>query len=733
MSTIKNISRRKFIKNVGLVSGGLILAYHLPSCTGESEIRLADDGTYFNPNLFVQLKKNGELVLLSSRSEMGQGIRTSLTSAIADEMEADWKYVSVKQATGDAIFGDQNTDGSRSIRTILEPMRKMGAIAKAMLITAAANKWQVSESECAAENHYIINKTNNEKVFYGNLVEDASKLEAPKDVVLKDKKNFNYIGKELKSIDVHDFVTGNAKYGIDIRQPNMKFACIARCPVTFGTAKSFNKDEVLKINGVIDVIEFNRIERPFGPLGGIAVIAENTWAAIKGKEALNIEWDYGKNKSYNSEAYLEEITANVHKKGKEIKNEGSVNNAFKNAETLVESTYILPHLVHAPMEVPNATANVLEGSCEVWAPTQTPQTARIEIAGFLKLDIEKVTVNVTFLGGGFGRKSKPDYIVEAVVLSKAIKNPVQVVWTREDDIQNSYYHAVSAQYLKGSLNKDGKVTGWLHRTAFPSIASTFAPNITHGAGFELGLGVTNLPYDIENMRCESGKAIAHVRIGWLRSVCNIFHGFSINVFVDELAAKANKDALEFRLNLFGKNRIIPSAESEHKYDIARLKNVLVKAAKNANYSKKLPKDHGIGLAVHYSFLSYVATAVEVSVIENKLKVHKITTVIDCGLAVNKNSIKAQMEGAGIFGMSLAYYGKITAKDGAIQQSNYHDYPMLRINEAPEFDIEIVESNEKSTGVGEPGVPVIAPAIINAIFNATGKRYYSLPLSDHGLV
>ena len=734
MNPIQKLSRRSFIRSVGLASGGLIIACNFPSSDEEATKLKPFNGSSFEPNLFVQLKDNGELILIASRSEMGQGVRTSMTSIIADEMDADWKFVSVEQAIGHPKYGNQNTDGSRSVRTLYETMRKMGATAKAMLIAAAAQKWQVDESDIKTDNHYVINTINNNKIFYGDLVKEAAAVDVPENPPLKDSKDFKYIGKGLKSVDGAGFASGKPKYGMDIKITGMKYAAIARCPVTFGTVKSFDKTGALAVSGVQDVIEIPRIARPFGPLGGVVVIANNTWEALKGKEALKVEWDMGDNSSYDSIAYAEMITKNVHKKGKEFRNDGNVNKAFNRATHTVESTYNLPHLVHAPMEVPNATAWVKEdGTCEVWAPTQAPQTTRDEVAAYLEIDVENVRINVTFLGGGFGRKSKPDFIVEAVMVSKAINAPVQVVWTREDDIQNSYYHAVSAQYMKASLDDNGNVTGWLHRVAYPSITSTFAPDTGYGAGFEFAQGLTNIPYQIDNVRCENGKAPAHVRIGWYRSVYNIIQGFSVNVFVDELAVKAGKDPLQFRLDLIGNDRV-EEHPSGHHFNSAKMKHVLKTVAKNANYGKNLDEGHGIGIAMHYSFFSYVASIVEVSVKNDKLKVHKIHSVIDCGTAVNTDSIESQMQGAAIFGMSLAYYGKITAKEGAIEQSGYHDYKMTRIHQAPEeIHVEIIKNNDKPTGVGEPGVPPIAPAIINAIFNASGKRYYSLPLMDHGLV
>ncbi len=732
MHKIQLVTRRNFIKSIGLASGGLIIACSIPA-SKEDETKLKPfNGTTFEPNLFIQLKDNGELILLASRSEMGNGVRTSLTSVIADEMDADWSLVSVKQATGDTKFMDQNTDGSRSIRYLFEPMRVMGATARAMLISGAAAKWGVDASTLTTAKHYVIDPETNKKLFYGDLVKEASEVPVPENPTLKEAKDFNYIGTNLKSIDGKDFTSGKPKYGMDIKMEGMLYAAVARCPVTFGTVKNYDKSATLKIDGVKDVIELPRVAKPFGPLGGVVVIATNTWAAFKGKEALNVEWDYGTNEQYTSASYNQMILENVKKKGKEVRSDGNVNSAFKNAEHIVESTYQLPHLVHAPMEVPNATAWVHDGKCDVWAPVQDPQTTRSEVVRYLETNEENVTINVTFLGGGFGRKSKPDFVLEAVAISKKVNAPIQVVWTREDDIQHSYYHAVSAQYMKGALDKDGRVTGWLHRVAYPSITSTFAPDTGYGAGFEFSQGLSNMPYQIENVRCENAKAPAHVRIGWLRSVYNIIQGFSVNVFVDELAAKTKKDPLQFRLDMLSKDVVIEDPSGYH-FESSKLKNVLSLAAKNANYGKDLPPGHGLGIACHYSFFSYVASIIEVSVIDNALKVHNIHSVIDCGTAVNTNTITAQMEGAAIFGLSLAYYGKITAKGGVIEQSNFHDYQMLRISNAPNINVEIVKSNSKPTGVGEPGVPVIAPALINAIYNAKGKRYRSLPLTDEGLV
>jgi len=471
----------------------------------------------------------------------------------------------------------------------------------------------------------------------------------------------------------------------------------------------------------------------FGMLGGVAVIANNTWSAFQGKNNLNIEWESGLNETYNSEKFKEKLIGRIQNKAKVVPPfKGNVDKAFENADKVIEATYTMPHLVHAPMEVPNALAWVRDGKCDVWAPVQDPQTVRAEIAHFFGFAIEDITINVMMLGGAFGRKSKSDFVVEAVALSQKIKAPVQVVWTREDDIQHSFYHAQNAQYLKGSLDKKGKVTGWLHRVAFPSITSSFKPMSNYIAGFELGMGFTNNPYDIENIQIENAKAESHLRIGWLRSVSNIISGFGINSFVDELAMVSGKDAIDFRLDLLGKDKV-PTEKSPHPFNVARLKNVLLEAKKLSKWGRELPEGHGLGVAIHYSFYSYVATVVEVSVKSKKVKVENIYSVLDCGMYVNRDAVINQMEGAAIFGMSITMFGKISTKGGAVEQSNFHDYQMTRMIDAPNIHVHLVDNEEDPTGVGEPGVPPISAAITNAIFNASGKRVRSLPLSDHGMV
>jgi len=732
------MKRRDFVKIFGLATGGLLLGCNVSA--DKVVVNTLEDGISFVPNLFIQLQKDGTVTIVVARSEMGQGIRTSMASAIAEDLEADWQYITVQQATGDAKFGNQNTDGSRSIRTLLKPMRKMGAMARSILEQAAAKKWNIAASDCKAENHFVVNNTTGEKVFFGDLVEEAKTIAIPSDenIILKDKKDFKYIGKKVvRGIDMEDFLHGKANYGLDARLPNMKFAAIARSPVTFGSVKSFDTSEATEITGVEQVVQLDRLIPPagqfFGMLGGVAVIANNTWSAFQGKNNLNVKWESGINESYDTEKFKEKLISRIHNKAKVVPPfKGSIEKAFKNADKVIEATYTMPHLAHAPMEVPNALAWVHDGKCDVWAPVQDPQTVRAEIAHFFGFALEDITINVMMLGGAFGRKSKSDFVVEAVALSQKIKAPVQVVWTREDDIQHSFYHAQNAQYLKGSLDEKGKVTGWLHRVAFPSITSSFKPMSNYIAGFELGMGFTNNPYDIENVQIENAKAESHLRIGWLRSVSNIISGFGVNSFVDELAIASGKDAIEFRLDLLGKDKV-STAASPHPFNVARLKNVLIEAKKLSNWGRKLPEGHGMGVAIHYSFYSYVATVVEVSVKSEKVKVENIYSVLDCGMYVNRDAVINQMEGAAIFGMSLTMFGKISTKNGAVEQSNFHDYQMTRMIDAPNIHVHLVDNDEDPTGVGEPGVPPVSAAITNAVFNASGKRVRSLPLSDHGMV
>ena len=750
---LSNLSRRGFLKGLG-ATGALVLA-----ASWGWQQALADEakfgaegmphGAVDDPKVYVSIAADGQVTVLCNRSEMGQGVRTSLAMVVADELEADWARVSVAQAPGDeARFGNQDTDGSRSMRHWFEPMRRCGAAARAMLEQAAAAQWQVPVGECRARLHQVIHSPSGRELGYGALASAAAALPVPPrdGLRLKGPDEYRYIGKEAtRAIDGADIVNGRAIYGADVHFEGMLYATVARPRVYGGKVKLLDDSAALKVPGVIKVmaIEGRPLPSEFQPLGGIAVIARNTWAAIKGREALKIEWDDGANAGYNSIAYRQELEAAARQPGKVVRNSGDIEQAMASADSSLEAAYYLPHLAQSPMEPMVAIARFQDGHCEAWAPSQAPQVTRERIAERLGIGFEQVRVNVTLLGGGFGRKSKPDFILEAAILAKAFPGTaVRVQWTREDDIHFSYFHTVSAEYLKASLNKDGLPSGWLHRTVAPSITALFAPGMAHEAAFELGMGFTNMAYAIPNVRLENPEAAAHTRVGWYRSVSNIPHGFAIQSFVDELAHKAGQDPLKYQLKLLGPDRQIDPrtlseewnyGESPERYpiDTGRLRQVLEVAAKAAGWGRPLPKGRGLGLAVHYSFVTYVAAVLEVEVQDDgTLIVHKADIAVDCGPQINPERIRSQFEGACVMGLGNAVLGEISFKDGRVQQDNFHMYEIARMSLAPrEIAVHLVTPPGEVPlgGVGEPGVPPIAPALCNAIFAATGKRIRNLPV------
>lgn len=745
IKSISRISRRDFIRNTGLVGGGLIISANFAAASSNKALAGGD----FMPNVYVNLMENGDVEVVCHRSEMGQGVRTSIMQVIADEMEADWGRVTLLQATGDAKYGDQNTDGSTSIRKHFDLLRNAGAVTRQMLVNAAADAWGVPAAECRGLNHAVHHEASGKSLGYGELAGHAATMPMPEDVTFKSPEDYRYIGKPMDLIDGMAFTVGTAAYGIDTQLPDMLHASIERCPVVGGKLKSVDDKAARAVAGVVDVVELGDGPLPpvFNPLGGVAVLASNTWAAQRGRAALKIEWDGGANASYNSPAYRAAMEASVKAGGSEVLARGDVAKAFAAAAKTLEATYFAPMLSQAPMEPPAATAVInADGSCEVWACTQDPQTAQGVVAGALGIEPAQVTINVTLLGGGFGRKSKPDFIAEAALLAKKTGKPVKVTWTREDDIRHGYFHAESCQYLRGAIDAEGNTTAWLQRTAFPSISSTFGSTDGPSVG-ELGLGCVDNPYAVANMKIEACKAEAHFRIGWLRSVCNVYHAFAANSFADELAHLAGRDSKDYLLALIGADRHVIPADSgatyenygqdlnEHPIDTARLKAVIESAGSMAKWGRKLARGSGLGIAAHRSFLGYVATVAEVSVSDSgTLSVEEMWTTIDAGTVVNPDRVRAQMEGAVIFGMSLTLHGEVTGTDGAIVQGNFDNYPVLRMNEAPRaINVHIMQSTARPGGVGETGVPPVAPAICNAIFAATGKRVRELPLRNVSLI
>jgi isoquinoline 1-oxidoreductase subunit beta len=750
---IESASRRDFLK--GLVSAGaLVLSVGLlpEDLRAGSRVHttLAANAA-FQPDVYLAIDTDGTVFIVEHRSEMGQGVRTSLPRIIADELDADWQRVRIEQAIGDAKYGDQDTEASRSTLEFYDLFREAGATARLLLRQAAAQQWNVPLSECSTELHSVLHKTSNRRLAYGELASAAAKLPLPKkeDLSLKPRDAWRYIGKPAKTYDAAGICTGRAIYGQDTRTEGMLYAAVQHPPVFGGTLKSFDDTNARRVPGVRQTATIDPPKPPVGfqALGGVAVLADSTWAAMQGRKKLKIQWDDGPNINFTSSAYKKQLQEAARQPGKLIRNNGDIAAEFAKSSRILEADYYTPLLVHAPMEPPAALADFRDGKVTLWASTQNPQLVQDMVSQALGLKKEDITCHVALLGGGFGRKSFPDYAVEAAVLSKKAGRPIKVVWSREDDIQNDSYHPTAAVYLKAALDNSGKPTAWLHRSVFPPIASTFTAGAVYPDPWELACGSTDVPFAIPNLRVENGPVPAHLRFGWFRSVCNAFHGFAIQSFADELAHAAGRDPLEYLLALLGPDRIIDRKDLPADYpskgefyakfpvDIARFRRVVELAAEKSGWGKeKLGDGSGMGLAVHRTGLTCVASVVRAEIdARGHAKIRRVDTAVDVGTVVNPEGIRKQYEGAAVYATSLALYGEITATNGVINQSNFHDYPMARITDAPaETHVHIVPSEAHPIGAGEGGVPPIAPALCNAIFAATGRRIRELPLSKSKL-
>ncbi|NDV91655.1 molybdopterin-dependent oxidoreductase [Alteromonas sp. 345S023] len=748
MSTYFDVNRRKFLKTSASAAGALLVGtYFVGAAPRVLAGVLSEPSTQAKQaNLFVALRPDGIVEVTCHRSEMGQQIRTAIAQIVADEMEADWSMVKVIQGKGDPKYGDQNTDGSRSIRYNMQRLREMGASVRYMMQHAAAARWDVAPDTCVAKQHTVTHSSG-KTLSYKDLVRDALTYTPPGNdaIELKDRSEWRYINTGMAHIDLHDIVTGKATFAADVLEPKALVAVILRPPVVGGTIKKVDASAAKAIKGVVDIVEIPAPKGAlqFQPKGGVAVIAENTWSAWQGRKALNVEWNDGENGRYNSEKFKQQLLDTVSQPQQHVREKGDAVSVLEKAEDKLVADYYIPHLAQAPMEPPCATAMFSNNRVEVWAATQNPQADMATVATMVGIPKENVLVHVTLLGGGFGRKSKPDFSAEAAYLSMKTGQPIRVQWTREDDIQHGFYHAVSAQHVEATLDDNGAIQAYLHRTAFSPIAGLFQENANAPMDFELGLGFTDNPINTPNLKLEVGNAKAMVRVGWMRSVSNIFHAFAIQSFIAEAAHKAGKDQKDYLLATIGPDRILNVSEQGAEYgnyggdktdyplDISRLRHVIEKVADMASWGRKMPKGRGLGIAAHRSFLTYVATVVEVEVSDSgELTVIKSWSAIDAGTVVNTDTVKNQVQGGSIFGMTAALSEGITFDKGRAQQSNFHDYRVPRMSDAPlEVEVEIVPSEAPPAGVGEPATPVFAPALCNAIFAACGKRIRHLPIGN----
>ena len=707
--------RRNILKAGVAVGGGLLIGFYLPGAQ-----RLADAAdaspALFAPNAWIRVGSDDTVTIMVDKSEMGQGVMTALPMLVAEELEVDWARVRVETAPADKAYtnpllGMQGTGGSTSVRSSWERLRKAGATARELLVSAAAQTWGVKEEACRAEQGAVLHPGSGRRLGYGALADKAATLPVPAEVFLKDPKDFKIIGKSLPRLDCADKVNGVSVFGTDVKIPSMLTAMVVRCPVFGGKVKSFDASRALAVKGVRKVLQIG---------SGVAVVADGSWPAQQGVAALSIQWDEGTNAKIDSAAIRKKFAELAQRPGVEAKKRGDAAKILQTAAKKTEAVYEVPFLAHATMEPMNCTAHVRGDGCDLWVPTQGQTNAQRTAAKITGLPPEAIEVHTTFLGGGFGRRFEQDFLAEAVEISKAAGVPVQLLWSRENDMQHDFYRPATYNRLSASLDQHGMPAAWAHRIVGPSIMARVFPGMVKGGIDPTSVeGAANLPYAIPNLHVDYAMHDAGIPVGFWRSVGSSQNAFVTECFLDELAAAAGKDPYQFRRELLR--------------DSPRHKGVLELAAATAGWSKPPAKGISRGIAVHECFGSYVAQVAEVSVSrDGHIKVHRVVCAVDCGMVVNPDIIKAQMESAIVFGLTAALKGEITIKNGRVEQSNFHDYPLLRMDEMPEIVVAIVPSQENPGGVGEPGTPPIAPAVANAVFKATGKRLRRLPLRPEDL-
>jgi isoquinoline 1-oxidoreductase beta subunit len=718
------LSRRDFLKVGVAATGGLLISGLVP------HLGKAEEDAPIPLNPYVQIDPDDTVRIFIPLSEMGQGVRTSLAMLVAEELDVEWEQIRVVQAPLDARYGMQITGGSSSVRTRWRVMREAGAMARALLIEAAARRWGIEPARCRTEKGRVFHPNGREVLSYGALAAEAARLEPPTSIRLKDPANFQLIGQPQSSVDISDIVTGRAIYGIDVRVPGMLVASVEHCPYIDGRLLRFEDAAARQVPGVRAVVEVPALGTGvYRVRPGVAVVADNTWAAFRGRQALRIEWEPGESMLHSSAAYQEQMLTMLAEPGQVVGQRGSVETALAQGAQRVEATYVLPFLAHAPMEPVNAVAYVEGDRCTVWAPTQTPGWAANGIAQVLGIPERNVRVLITLLGGGFGRRLMDDYAVEAAYLSKAIGAPIQLVWTREDDLQFDFYRPMAVHRIQAALDTEGKPLAWHHRLVSTSIqASLQGPDASDQHRSEVG-GADLLPYRVPNWRLEYRPFQSPLLRGWWRSVEHTHTAFAVESFIDELAAAAGRDPLAYRLELFDMEARGSEGGWAPPYEPARLRRVLELAAEKAGWGQKLPEGHGLGIACHWAFASYAAEVIEVSARDDgQLRVHRVVAAIDCGRVVNPSGAEAQVISGVLDGLWTALKAEIVLENGRVVSSNFDTYPLLRQSEIPPLiEVHFVNSDVDPTGLGEPPVPPVAPALANAIFAATGRRIRQLPI------